>query len=48
MKKVIFQDMKDLDLAQKAQLRYIIHHVENISDLAKKQLTCFREWQLRL
>ncbi|HUX55882.1 MAG TPA: DUF47 family protein [Bacteroidales bacterium] len=35
-KKIIFQEMKDLDLAQKAQLRYIIHHVENISDLAQK------------
>ena len=36
MKKTIFQEMKELDLAQKAQLRYIIHHVENISDLAQK------------
>ena len=36
MKKTIFQKMKELDLAQKAQLRYIIHHVENISDLAQK------------
>jgi uncharacterized protein len=35
-KKIIFQDMKELDLAQKAHLRYIIHHVENISDLAQK------------
>lgn len=35
-KKIIFQDMKELDLAHKAQLRYIIHHVENISDLAQK------------
>jgi uncharacterized protein len=36
LKKVIFQEMKELDLAQKAHLRYIIHHVENISDLAQK------------
>ncbi len=36
IKKIIFQEMKDLDLAHKAHLRYIIHHVENISDLAQK------------
>jgi uncharacterized protein len=35
-KRIIFQDMKELDLAQKAHLRYIIHHIENISDLAQK------------
>ena len=35
-KRIIFQDMKDLDLAHKAHLRYIIHHIENISDLAQK------------
>lgn len=35
-KKIIFQDMKDLDLARKAHLRYIISHIENISDLAQK------------
>lgn len=34
--KIIFQDMKDLDLAHKAHLRYIIHHIENISDTAQK------------
>jgi predicted phosphate transport protein (TIGR00153 family) len=36
IKKIIFQEMKELDLAHKAHLRYIIHHVENISDLAQK------------
>lgn len=36
MKKHIFHDMNELDLAQKAHLRYIIHHIENISDLAQK------------
>jgi predicted phosphate transport protein (TIGR00153 family) len=36
LKKTIFQDMKELDLAHKVQLRYIIHHVEKISDLAQK------------
>jgi len=35
-KKIIFQDMSELDLAHKAHLRYIVHHVENISDLAQK------------
>jgi predicted phosphate transport protein (TIGR00153 family) len=35
-KKIIFQEMNELDLAHKAHLRYIIHHVENISDLAQK------------
>ncbi|MEI6048869.1 MAG: DUF47 family protein [Bacteroidota bacterium] len=35
-KKIIFQDMKEFDLAHKAHLRYIIQHIENISDLAQK------------
>ena len=35
-KKIIFQDMNELDLAHKAHLRYIIHHLEKISDLAQK------------
>jgi predicted phosphate transport protein (TIGR00153 family) len=35
-KKIIFQEMNELDLAHKAHLRYIIHHIENISDLAQK------------
>jgi hypothetical protein len=34
--RTIFQDMKELDLAHKAHLRYIIHHIENISDNAQK------------
>jgi len=32
----IFQEMNELDLAHKAHLRYIIHHIENISDNAQK------------
>jgi predicted phosphate transport protein (TIGR00153 family) len=36
LKKKIFHDAKKLDLAHKAHLRYIIHHIENISDLAQK------------
>jgi predicted phosphate transport protein (TIGR00153 family) len=35
-KKKIFHDLKELDLAHKAHLRYIIHHIESISDLAQK------------
>jgi len=35
-KKIIFQEMNELDLARKAHLRYIIHHIENISDQAQK------------
>ena len=34
--KIIFQDMKELDLAHKAHLRYIINHIESISDTAQK------------
>ncbi|HUV00885.1 MAG TPA: DUF47 family protein [Bacteroidales bacterium] len=35
-RKIIFQEMNELDLAQKIHLRYIIHHIEKISDLAQK------------
>ena len=35
IKQQVFQDIKELDLAHKAHLRYIIHHIENISDLAQ-------------
>jgi predicted phosphate transport protein (TIGR00153 family) len=35
IKKQVFQDIKDLDLAHKAHLRYIVQHIENISDLAQ-------------
>ena len=35
-KKIIFQEMNELDLAHRAHLRYIIHHIENVSDLAQK------------
>jgi len=36
LKRKIFHDSKELDLAHKAHLRYIIHHIEKISDLAQK------------
>lgn len=35
-KRKIFQEMKEIDLAHKAHLRYIVHHIENISDEAQK------------
>ena len=35
-RKIIFQEMNELDLAHKSHLRYILHHIENISDLAQK------------
>jgi uncharacterized protein len=31
----IFQEMNDIDLARKAHLRYIVHHIESISDEAQ-------------
>ncbi|MCX6334583.1 MAG: DUF47 family protein [Bacteroidia bacterium] len=34
-KKRIFQEIKEIDLAHKAHLRYIVHHIEHISDLAQ-------------
>ena len=36
IKKQIFQQIPELDLAHKAHLRYILHHIENISDIAQK------------
>ncbi len=36
VKKIIFQEMNELDLAHKQHLRYIIHHIEKISDTAQK------------
>lgn len=36
VKKTIFQEMNELDLAHKSHLRYIIHHIENISDTAQR------------
>jgi len=36
IKKQIFQQIPELDLAHKAHLRYILHNIENISDIAQK------------
>lgn len=35
LKKRVFHDMTDLSLAEKAHIRYIVHHIENISDSAQ-------------
>ncbi|MCU0461327.1 MAG: DUF47 family protein [Bacteroidales bacterium] len=35
-KKRIFQEINGLDMAHKAHLRYIVHHIEHISDLAQR------------
>jgi predicted phosphate transport protein (TIGR00153 family) len=35
LKRIIFQEMNEIDLAHKAHLRYIIHHIERISDIAQ-------------
>ena len=34
--KIIFQDLDELDLAHKSHLRYIMNHIEKLSDLAQK------------
>ena len=36
IKMIIFQKMNELDLAHKSHLRYIIHHIEKISDMAQR------------
>lgn len=36
IKKQIFQEMPELDLAHKSHLRYILNNIENISDIAQK------------
>jgi len=35
LKKKVFHEMNDLSLAEKAHIRYITHHIENISDSAQ-------------
>ncbi len=35
LKKKVFHEMNELSLAEKAHIRYIIHHIENISDSAQ-------------
>ena len=35
LKKKVFHDMSELPLAEKAHIRYVIHHIENISDAAQ-------------
>ena len=35
LKRKVFHEMSDLSLAEKAHIRYITHHIENISDAAQ-------------
>ena len=35
LKKKVFHQMNELSLAEKAHIRYITHHIENISDVAQ-------------
>jgi uncharacterized protein Yka (UPF0111/DUF47 family) len=32
LKKKVFHEMNELSLAEKAHIRYIVHHIESISD----------------
>jgi predicted phosphate transport protein (TIGR00153 family) len=36
IRKQLFQEMPEIDLAHKAHIRYILKHIENISDMAQK------------
>ncbi len=47
-KRLIFQEMKEIDLAHKAHLRYIIHHIEGISDLAQKAADLLSAMAIRI
>ncbi len=48
LKKKIFHDMNDLHLAEKAHLRYIIHHIESISDRAQDAADLLASMSMRL
>jgi predicted phosphate transport protein (TIGR00153 family) len=48
IKKHIFQDMNELDLAHKAHLRYILKHIENISDIAQKAADLLAAMAIRI
>ena len=48
MKKKVFHEMNDLSLAEKAHIRYIIHHIENISDSAQDAADLLASMAIRL
>jgi predicted phosphate transport protein (TIGR00153 family) len=48
MKKKVFHEMNDLSLAEKAHIRYITHHIENISDTAQDAADLLASMAIRL
>ena len=48
MKKKVFHEMNDLSLAEKAHIRYITHHIENISDSAQDAADLLASMAIRL
>jgi uncharacterized protein len=48
IKKKIFHDMPELTLAEKAHLRYIIHHIESISDRSQVAADMLASMAIRL
>jgi predicted phosphate transport protein (TIGR00153 family) len=48
MKKKVFHEMNDLSLAEKAHIRYISHHIENISDTAQDAADLLASLAIRL
>ncbi len=48
IKKKIFHDMPDLTLAEKAHLRYILHHIESISDRSQVAADMLASMAIRL
>jgi uncharacterized protein len=48
IKKKIFHDMSDLSLAEKAHLRYILHHIESISDRSQVAADMLASMAIRL
>jgi len=48
IKKKIFHDMPELTLAEKAHLRYILHHIESISDRSQDAADMLASMAIRL
>lgn len=48
IKKKIFHDMPELNLAEKAHLRYILHHIESISDKSQVAADMLASMAIRL
>lgn len=48
LRKKVFHEMNDLSLAEKAHIRYISHHIENISDTAQDAADLLASMAIRL